>query len=821
MAKRFHRRKRAIAVATNTMTIFTEFAEGRYTSRQLENLHHLAKYAPAWYWFERSQKRPMNPAGGPGKVSEPATAGTLSEALATMQRKNGGGVGVLVSSGRAGLIGIDIDNCIHGGEVHPFGLEVLEQFRGAYAEVSPSGTGLRIFCEGQAVTGTPAGSTALGLACGGKQIKAEIYAAGGPGRFLRTTGAALDCTAGAVGPCQSGITWLSAQMIAARSIAGAGSVASPDNDNSKGSSADSSRDSVAGMNLDAMFDALAELRDEVEDVDAIVEAIKASAAAKSRSKLAEAWAGKLTGFNGDHSMADAFMCCEAIRRGAGNLADVVKVWGASGVSKRTKFKRKDYQAGTVKQAARAVLADLRKQGATSGNSGAVSVTLSEELTKALEASGDKLTRSARGRLEATAGNVIVIFRNDPRCAGVLAFNELAQRAERLKPWTVFDRLGADKDGPLTDDDVTRVSLWLAAEYSMKLEHGELLRGLNAAGYDRRFDPLAEALEGLARRWDGVSRLNTWLKQYGQIEDSGCEEYVSAVGRVFLVGAVARAFSPGCQLDTVFAIEGAGGAGKSTLFQVLADAVGSGLFADGVHDVSSPVALVEGTQGRWIVELAELAGIRRAQDVEALKAAITRREDTHRRPYDVLPRTLPRRFIFCATTNRDQYLNDASGALMRRFHPVRTLATEASPIDRKGLAEIAPQLWGEAVRAYRAGAKWHLSESDGEAYRQWGALRDLRRESGAFEDELTAYLRDWVGDDQLSGRSLKDIAKAVGDFKAMDGDQASRNRLGETLRTLGMESRKMGGGLKKWFFTPSGQRKFLTLREQSRQETLPA
>jgi len=801
------------------MTIFPDFEEGRYTPQQLEHLNHLAEYAQAWYWFEKGQKRPMNPAGGLGKVSDTATAGTLEEALATMQRKSGGGVGVLVSAGQPGLIGIDVDNCIHQGKLHPVGMEALEQFSGTYAEVSPSGTGLRIFCEGAPVAGTPAGSTALGLEWGGKQIKAEIYAAGGPGRYLRTTGAALDCTARRVGPCQSGIDWLSAQMIAARSNSGAGSGASPDN--GEGKSKGSSGYSAAGMTMDAMFDALAELRDEVEDVDAIIAAIQSAAAAKGRSKLAVAWAGKLTGFNGDHSTADAFLCCEAIRRGAGNLADVVEVWGASGLSKRPKFRRKDYQSGTVAQAARAVLADLRKQGAKAGNSGAVSLALSEELTKALEASGDKLTRTARGRLEATAGNVIVIFRNDPRCAEVLAFNELAQRAERLKPWTVFDRLGADKTGPLTDDDVTRVGLWLASEYSMKLEHGELLRGLNAAAYDSRFDPLAGALEELARRWDGVPRLNTWLKQYGQIDDAGCVEYVAAVGRVFLVGAVARAFSPGCQLDTVFAIEGAGGAGKSTLFQVLADAVGSGLFADGVHDVSNPVALVEGTQGRWLVELAELAGIRRAQDVEALKAAITRREDTHRRPYDVLPRTLPRRFIFCATTNREQYLNDASGALMRRFLPVRTLATEASPMDRKALAEIAPQLWGEAVQAYKAGAKWHLSESDGEAYRQWGALRDLRRESGAFEEELTAYMREWVGDDQLSGRSLKEIAKAVGDFKAYEGDQASRNRLGETLRTLGMESRKVGGGLKKWFFTPSGQRKFLTLRDQSKREAATA
>lgn len=352
---------------------------------------------------------------------------------------------------------------------------------------------------------------------------------------------------------------------------------------------------------------------------------------------------------------------------------------------------------------------------------------------------------------------------------------------------------------------------------MKMDHKELLRGIEAAAIDARFDPLGDRLRALGLAWDGVQRVDSWLTQYARIDNADCAEYVRAVGRCFLVGAVARALSPGCQMDTVLAIEGAGGAGKSSLFKVLADAVCEGLFADGVHDVSNPVALVEGTAGRWIVELAELAGIRRAQDVEALKASITRRADTHRRPYDVLPRTLPRRFVFVATTNRAEYLADPSGALLRRFWPVRTTATESDPIDRAALAAIAGQLWGEAVRLYQGGAPWHLSESDGAAYWQWGSLRELRREDGAFHEELVPYLRDWAGDEQAAGRSMRDIAKTVGDMRTVEGDQASRNRLADTLRSLGMESRKVGGGLKKWFFTVAGARRFLILREQAQRE----
>lgn len=254
-----------------------------------------------------------------------------------------------------------------------------------------------------------------------------------------------------------------------------------------------------------------------------------------------------------------------------------------------------------------------------------------------------------------------------------------------------------------------------------------------------------------------------------------------------------------------------------MFQVLADAVAPGLFTDGVHDVSSTPALVEATGGRWLVEIAELAGVRRAADVEALKAALTRTEDSHRRPYDVLPRTIPRRFVFVATTNRSEYLNDPSGALLRRFWPVRTRASERDPIDMQALAAIAPQLWGEAVRRFQKGERWHLGPADGEAYRQWTAHREQRREDGAWTDELVDYLGLWVVDHlagDFQGRELKVIAKAIGDIRTLEGDQLSRQRLADSLRSLGLTCDKRGGK-KRWTFTEEGMRRALLSNEAER------
>lgn len=785
--------------------ILQKYSEGGYTPAQLENLRHLDGFAQRWFWWRRGDKRPQSPHGGAGRVDDPDTAGTLDEALEAMQNGSGGGVGLLVSAGASGLIGIDVDNVIHGEDVHPLGLEVLERFKGSYCEPSPSCTGLRVFCTGALPEGIPKGSTAMGQRHHGAEIKFEAYEAGGQGRYLRTTGLPIEGTAGAVAPCPDGVVWLSGEMVKSRGAK------SPSPDNAKGK--------ANGMTLEAVFEALAELRPERE-VESVLAAIRETAQRKPRGKQADVLHGRLAAFGGDHSTAVFYLCCEAIRVGAAHHDDVVTVWGSTEVLKhdtQEKFKRRpDWVTDTIDRAARGVLADFQSKGGKTTTGPAVE--LPADLVDALAESGDKVTRTKSGRLEPTAGNVVTLFRNDPRMSGLLAFNELAQRPERVGSWAMFDRGGCSKVGAVSDDDATRLSMWLSVEYGMKVDTKELMRGIEAAALDAKFDPLASRLLELAAEWDCVKRVDSWLVDYARIDTAGCVEYVKAAGRCFLVGAVARALQPGCQLDTVLSVEGAGGAGKSSMFKVLADSVAPNLFADGVHDVSNTVSLIEGTGGRWIIELAELAGIRRAADVEALKASITRREDTHRRPYDVMPRTIPRRFVMVATTNRtDGYLADSSGALARRFHPVRCLATELDPIDRAALAQVAGQLWGEAVRMYQEGERWYIDQSDGESYRQWINGRELRREDGAFHDEVFVYLQKWVAEDPQCGKSLKEIAQAVGDTKTEEsgGTGAAAMHLGDTLRRLGMEKRK--SGTVKWYFPPAVANKFAALHEKAKRE----
>jgi predicted P-loop ATPase len=598
-----------------------------------------------------------------------------------------------------------------------------------------------------------------------------------------------------VGPGQDATDWLAGVAVAAQAAMGAAKAGAgqPSPDNVKAAA------NVEAMSLDAVFDALEALRPEREASE-VIASLKGYAASKPRSKIADAFKGVVPA---DWSSADQFLCCEAIRRGAGNVEDVIEVWEATPLSERGKFDdRKDYRARTVKMAARAVLKGLREDAARGGRGAAPAapVALPEGLSEALALSGDTLKKGGKGQILAQSGNVELLFGNAPDLKGLIGFNELTQQAYRLRSWQALGQHANSKPGPLEDDDVTRVEMYLQRAFGMNIDHRALMRAIDASAKNARFDPLADALRSF--KWDGVQRVDTWLVDWLKVDTShGDGAYISTAGKCFLVGAVARALSPGCKMDTVLSVEGSGGGGKSTAFRVLADAVGPNLFADGVQDLSSTAAIVEGTGGRWIVEVAELAGVRKAE-VNALKAALSQQTDTHRRPYEVLPREVPRRFVFVATTNSSEYLNDPTGALLRRFHPVRTLATEQNPIDRAGLAKDAPQLWAEAVHLFNAGVKWHIGAEDGPAYKQWVGQREQRRVEGAFQEEVTEFLEVLSGEEAVRGWCIKEIAQRVGDQKTAENDGGARMRLADTLKALKMERRKVSGYWR-WFKAPSG------------------
>jgi predicted P-loop ATPase len=828
------------------------------------NTQHLGRLVPfAEHWFcwgtkalnkDKAPKVPIDPkTGKAGSASDPATAGTFEQATAQVVRGygygRGGGVGVLMTTAAAGFVGLDFDDVRDpdSGEVSELGAEVIRHFAGAYVEVSPSGKGLRVFCLGSI--------SASKNTIGGGSV--EVYP-GGALRFLRVTGALVAGCAGSVVECQTGLDWLAGRVAAAKGKAAAGgavgSVAGGEaaNDPALGGGAgvvvagaveatsDSIEAKVEAMSVGAVEEALFEAWNpdpeaETKHPAVVVEALRnmAKPGRPLGQRLAKLREGK------EDSEDDQFLCCAAVRGGALTVGDAAEVLltlaGAGGREKVTQ--RGDYRTRTAKNALRSVLVEVLehraglkkvdgrsfrgwaflKEGGGGEAPSASAWALPGGLVEALNKSGDVLALGKGGRPLADDGNVVAILRNDPEAARLLAFNELHQKAMRMGSWAVFDRDATTKPGIVEDDDAMRVCMWLSRKHGIRARVVDTMRCIEAASRHQRVNPMAQRLDELAANWDGVERVNEWLTRWAGADDTGCREYISAAGRCFLVSAVARALQPGCKVDTVLTLEGEAGGGKSTLFRVLSDAVLPDMFTDSVGDASAEVSVVRATLGKWIAELPELAAVRKAADVEALKASLSRGADNYKPPYAITARDYERRFVFVATTNKSQYISDTDGALLRRFMPVRTAASETAMLDLEGLKREAGQLWGEAVRMYRAGVKWRIDAADGAAFTQWVAVRSGRKEDGVFHDEVVAWLAGTLKDEPYKRRTMKCIAEAVEHTKAQQGDKLAQAQLADTLRSVGMFKKKIGG-LNWWQLSEEGaQRLAFTIGEGQAQQ----
>lgn len=95
-------------------------------------------------WVCRRGKVPFNPrTGRAAKAGQSDTWARFEEAVQAAPRYDGIGF----EFDGSGIIGIDFDHCIENGQLAPWVQAWVDRF-GSYTEVSPSGTGIHILCQG-------------------------------------------------------------------------------------------------------------------------------------------------------------------------------------------------------------------------------------------------------------------------------------------------------------------------------------------------------------------------------------------------------------------------------------------------------------------------------------------------------------------------------------------------------------------------------------------------------------------------------------------------------------------------------------------------
>lgn len=326
-----------------------------------------------------------------------------------------------------------------------------------------------------------------------------------------------------------------------------------------------------------------------------------------------------------------------------------------------------------------------------------------ELGRRVNASGDPNARIAKpawfnrlrqdmaGTPERNEANVIIALTSDVAFAGVLAFDDFAQAivVRQPLPW---DGATGPFPRPWEDADEVRNAEWLQLR-GVNVAPMVVGRAIGAVARDHRIHPVRDWLDHL--RWDGMPRIETWTSTYLGAEPTA---FHHTVGALWLISAVARIFRPGVKADHMLILEGPQGARKSTALKVLA---GEEWFTDELPELGSKDAAIH-MQGIWIVEIAELDAIGRAE-VSRIKAFLTRTADRFRPPYGRYTVEVPRQCVFAGTVNPDTYLRDETGN--RRFWPLR-----CGTIDIAALARDRDQIWAEAVHRFREGAIWWIDDA---------------------------------------------------------------------------------------------------------------
>lgn len=350
----------------------------------------------------------------------------------------------------------------------------------------------------------------------------------------------------------------------------------------------------------------------------------------------------------------------------------------------------------------------------------------------------KLVRQKKStQLENSLFNIKLIMQND-RYLRHIVFNQLADGMEIRGevPWEHPAKFWRDADDAqlicYVDDHYGTFS---ARNYEI---------AVTKVADDRSYHPIRDYFESLPP-WDGVHRVDTLLIDYLGAEDNA---YIRAVSRKTLCAAYMRVYHPGIKFDYMPVLNGAQGIGKSTFIANL----GMEWFSDSLNlsDMNDKTA-AEKLQGYWIIEIGELAGMKKA-DLDKVKAFVSRVDDKYRASFGRRVTPHPRQCVFFGTTNSENgYLRDITGN--RRYWNVKVTGNcrykpwEMTP-------ETVQQIWAETTILANAGEKLYLPPNleDYAKAEQRGAMEQDDRE-GVVLEYLDMMLPD--GWDEMDTHQRRD------------------------------------------------------------------
>lgn len=292
------------------------------------------------------------------------------------------------------------------------------------------------------------------------------------------------------------------------------------------------------------------------------------------------------------------------------------------------------------------------------------------------------------KLQQTVRNFEIIMENDSRFAGKIKFDEFSRQEYMFGeiPWETenCDRAWG------SHDDAALYSI-IQTDYGVK-NRNDYFDAVKNVSMRNRFHPVRDILDSL--EFDGEEHIRSLLPDYLGVEDT---EYAYQVMRLWMLGAVARVYEPGCKFDYTMIFTGPQGLGKSTFLKMMA--LNDAWFNDSLDSLDSDKA-AQSLMGSWIVELAELKSLARtAGGVESVKRFLTAVQDKYRVPYERRADIFLRQCVFAGTTNKSDFLQDETGN--RRFLIIQTGVNKPTKsLFEPQAVEDMKAAWAQAVHIWK-------------------------------------------------------------------------------------------------------------------------
>ncbi|MDD6948316.1 MAG: virulence-associated E family protein [Subdoligranulum sp.] len=353
-----------------------------------------------------------------------------------------------------------------------------------------------------------------------------------------------------------------------------------------------------------------------------------------------------------------------------------------------------------------------------------------------------LDTTEKGGVRNSIKNCLTVFQHDPLLSGAIAYNLLTDRTDIVKP------IGYDRSPgtSMTDTDMKYIRLYLEENYDLTSEK-KIIDAADLAAHQNSYHPVRDYLNSLA--WDGTERIRYCLHHFLGAE---ADEYTFQALRLVLLGAIHRAFRPGCKFEVMLCLVGGQGAGKSTFFRLLAGK--DEWFSDDLRKLDDE-NVYRKLQGHWIIEMSEMIATANAKSIEEIKSFLSRQKEVYKIPYETHPADRLRKCVFGGTSNAMDFLPlDRSGN--RRFLPVLVCPEQAEVHileDEAASRAYLQQVWAEAMTIYRAGG-WKLTFSP-------EMVRYLKEHQKDFMPEDTragmiqAFLDSYTGDTVCSKQLYKE------------------------------------------------------------------